>query len=249
MIVVVSPAKKLNMNLIQGLKVSEPYFTENVDELVNIVRNLSLKELENLMNISTNLAELNKKRFNEFGHQQKKAAAFAFAGDTYKGLSVEKLEKDDLDFAQKHLRILSGLYGLLRPLDEIEPYRLEMGSKLKGKHGSSLYEYWGNKISENLNQHAKTIGSKILVNCASNEYFNAINNDNLLLKVITPIFMELKNGKEKIISFYAKNARGAMARFIIQNRLQREEDLKKFDKDGYNYIAEKSSEGKLVFVR
>ena len=249
MIVVVSPAKKLNMNLIQGLKVSEPYFKENVDELVNVVRNLNLKELENLMGISSSLAELNKKRFNEFGNQQKKAAAFAFAGDTYKGLSVEKLEKDDLDFAQKHLRILSGLYGLLRPLDEIEPYRLEMGSKLKGKHGSSLYEYWGNKISENLNQHAKTIGSKILVNCASNEYFNAINNDNLLLKVITPIFMELKNGKEKIISFYAKNARGAMARFIIQNRLQREEDLKNFDIDGYNYNAEKSSEDKLVFVR
>ena len=249
MLVVISPAKKLNMNLVQGLNISEPYFKDNVDELVNVVRDLSSKELENLMDISSSLAELNKKRFNEFGNQQKKAAAFAFAGDTYKGLSVEKLDKDDLDFAQKHLRILSGLYGLLRPLDQIEPYRLEMGSKLKGEHGSSLYEYWGNKISENLNQHAKTISSKILVNCASNEYFNAINTKNLLLKVITPIFMERKNGKEKIISFYAKNARGAMARFIIQNRLQSEEDLKKFDLDGYKYNAEKSSEGKLVFIR
>ena len=249
MLVVISPAKKLNMNLVQGLNISEPYFKDNVDELVNVVRDLSSKELENLMDISTSLAELNKKRFNEFGNQQKKAAAFAFAGDTYKGLSVEKLDKDDLDFAQKHLRILSGLYGLLRPLDEIEPYRLEMGSKLKGEHGSSLYEYWGEKISENLNQHARMISTKILVNCASNEYFNAINTKNLLLKVITPIFMERKNGKEKIISFYAKNARGAMARFIIQNRLQSEEDLKKFDLDGYNYNAEKSSEGKLVFIR
>ena len=249
MLVVVSPAKKLNMSLVQGLNVSEPYFKENVDELVNVVRDLSLKELEKLMDISTNLAELNKKRFNEFGNQQKKAAAFAFAGDTYKGLSVEKLEKNDLEFAQKHLRIISGLYGLLRPLDEIEPYRLEMGSKLKGKHGSSLYEYWGNKISENLNQHAKTIGSEILINCASNEYFNAIDTNNLSLRVITPVFMESKNGKEKIISFYAKNARGAMARFIIQNRLQSEEDLKKFDLDGYVYNAEKSSEGKLVFIR
>ena len=249
MLVVVSPAKKLNMSLVQGLKVSEPCFKENADELVNVVRDLSVKELENLMDISTNLAELNKERFNEFGNQQKKAAAFAFAGDTYKGLSIEKLERDDLDFAQKHLRILSGLYGVLRPLDEIEPYRLEMGSKLKGKHGSSLYEYWGNKISENLNQHAKTIGSKILVNCASNEYFNVININNLSLKVITPIFMERKNGKEKIISFYAKNARGTMTRFIIQNRLQSEEDLKKFDLDGYNYNADKSSEGKLVFIR
>ena len=249
MLVVVSPAKKLNMNLVQGLNVTEPYFKENVDELLNVVRNLSLKELENLMNISTNLAELNKNRFKEFGNQQKKAAAFAFAGDTYKGLSIEKLERDDLDFAQKHLRILSGLYGLLRPLDEIEPYRLEMGSKLKGKHGSSLYEYWGNKISENLNQHAKKIGSKILVNCASNEYFNAVNINILSLKVITPIFMESKNGDAKIVSFYAKNARGSMARFIIQNRINNEEDLKKFDLDGYNYNAEKSSEGKLVFIR
>ncbi len=249
MIVVVSPAKKLDMNLIQGLKVSKPCFTENVDELVNVVRNLSLKELENLMKISTNLAELNKNRFKEFGNQQKKAAAFAFSGDTYKGLNIEKLERDDLDFAQKHLRILSGLYGLLRPLDAIEPYRLEMGSKLKGKHGSSLYEYWGNKISENLNQQAKKIGSKILVNCASNEYFNAVNINILSLKVITPIFMESKNGDAKIVSFYAKNARGSMARFIIQNRVNNEEDLKKFDLDGYNYNAEKSSEDKLVFIR
>ena len=249
MLVVVSPAKKLNMSLVQGLKVSEPYFKKNVAELVNVVRDLSVKELENLMDISPKLAELNRDRFKEFGTQQKKAAAFAFAGDTYKGLSVEKLGKEDLDFAQKHLRILSGLYGLLRPLDEIEPYRLEMGSKLKGTHGSSLYDYWGNKISENLNQHAKTIGTQILVNCASNEYFNVINLENLLLKVITPIFMELKNGKEKIISFYAKNARGAMARFIIQNRLQSEEDLKKFNLDCYNYSYEKSSEGILVFIR
>ena len=249
MLVVVSPAKKLNMNLVQGLNVTEPYFKENVDELLNVVRNLSVKELENLMNISTNLAELNKERFKEFGNQQKKAAAFAFAGDTYKGLNIAKLERDDLDFAQKHMRILSGLYGLLRPLDEIEPYRLEMGSKLKGKHGSSLYEYWGNKISENLNQQAKKIGSKILVNCASNEYFNAVNINILSLKVITPIFMESKNGDAKIVSFYAKNARGSMARFIIQNRINNEKDLKKFDLDGYNYNAEKSSEGKLVFIR
>ncbi len=249
MLVVVSPAKKLNMSLVDNLKVSEPHFKKNANELVNVVRGLSVKDLEKLMDISTNLAQLNKDRFNDFGNQQKKAAAFAFAGDTYKGLSVEKLKKEDLDFAQKHLRILSGLYGLLRPLDEIEPYRLEMGSKLKGEHGSSLYDYWGNKISENLNQHAKTTGSQILVNCASNEYFSVINLKKLLLKVITPIFMERKNGKEKIISFYAKNARGTMARFIIQNRLKSEEDLKKFNLDGYNYSSEKSSEGKLVFIR
>ena len=249
MLVVVSPAKKLNMSLVDNLKVSEPHFKKNANELVNVVRGLSVQGLEKLMDISTTLAELNKDRFNDFGNQQKKAAAFAFAGDTYKGLSIEKFKIGDLDWAQKHLRILSGLYGLLRPLDEIEPYRLEMGSKLKGAHGSSLYDYWGNKISENLNQHAKEIGCEILVNCASNEYFNAINLNSLLLRVITPIFMERKNGKEKIISFYAKNARGAMARFIIQNRLKSEEDIKKFDLDGYNYSADKSDEGKLVFIR
>ena len=134
-------------------------------------------------------------------------------------------------------------------LENTHNYSSEMGSKLKGKHGSSLYEYWGNKISENLNQQAKKIGSKILVNCASNEYFNAVNINILSLKVITPIFMESKNGDAKIVSFYAKNARGSMARFIIQNRVNNEEDLKKFDLDGYNYNAEKSSEDKLVFIR
>ena len=249
MLVVVSPARKLNMSLVQGLKVSEPHFKKNVDELVNVVRDLSVKDLENLMDIGTNLAELNKVRFNEFGNQPKKAAAFAFAGDTYKGLNVEKFEKDDLDFAQKHLRIISGLYGLLRPLDEIEPYRLEMGCKLNGKHGTSLYEYWGNKISKNLNEHAKTIGSNILVNCASNEYFNAINLESLSLKVITPIFMERKNEKEKIISFYAKNARGAMARYIIQNRIKDKENLMNFNLGGYKYSSKNSNQDKLVFIR
>ena len=249
MLVVVSPAKKLNMSLVENLKVSEPHFKKNVNELVNVVRGLSVKDLENLMNISSNLAELNKDRFNDFGNQEKKAAAFAFAGDTYKGLGIEKFEKEDLDWAQKHLRILSGLYGLLRPLDEIEPYRLEMGSKLKGAHGSSLYDYWGNKISENLNQHAKEIGSKILVNCASNEYFNAINLNSLLLRVITPIFMERKNGKEKIISFYAKNARGAMARYIIQNRIKDKENLMNFNLGGYKYSSKNSNQDKLVFIR
>ena len=249
MLIIVSPAKKLNMEPIQGINLTEPDFLKNAKELVNITKDFEVEEFKELMSVSNSIAELNLKRFKSFGNQEKKAAIFAFAGDTYKGLDVKKFNHNDLKWAQQHLRILSGLYGILRPLDEIEPYRLEMGSKLKGTHGSSLYDYWGNKISENLNQHAKKIGSQILVNCASNEYFNVINLKNLLLKVITPIFMERKNGKEKIISFYAKNARGAMARFIIQNCLQREEDLKKFNLDGYNFSSEKSSEGKLVFIR
>ena len=249
MLVVVSPAKKLNMNPINKVKETKPFFSENVNELITEVRKLSSDNLKDLMGISTQLAELNKKRFTDFGKQDRKAAAFAFAGDTYKGLDIEQMDQQDLEWAQKHLRILSGLYGLLRPLDSIEPYRLEMGSKLKGSHGNSLYEYWDNKISNNLNKHAKKIGTDTLVNCASNEYFNAINLKNLSLNIITPVFMERKNGKEKIISFYAKNARGAMARFIIQNRLINEEDLKKFNLDGYSYNVEKSKEGKFVFLR
>ena len=154
-----------------------------------------------------------------------------------------------MDWAQKYLRILSGLYGLLRPLDAIEPYRLEMGSKLKGAHGNSLYEYWGNKISNNLNNYGQEIGSKVIVNCASNEYFKVIKLSNLSLKIITPIFMEIKDGKEKIISFYAKNARGAMARYIIQNRLVDPEGLKNFNLGGYSFNKEKSDNDNFVFLR
>ena len=249
MLVVVSPAKKLNMSPIKTLRETQPYFTKNVNELVSVVRNLSSDNLKELMGISPQLAELNKKRFIEFGKQDKKAAAYAFAGDTYKGLEIEKLNQNDVEWAQEHLRILSGLYGLLRPLDSIEPYRLEMGSKLRGSHGNSLYEYWDDKISNKLNEHAEKIGTDTLVNCASNEYFNVVKPNILSLRVITPIFMERKNGQEKIISFYAKNARGAMARFIIQNRLVDFEEIKNFHLDGYVFDPHKSDENKYIFIR
>jgi len=249
MLVVVSPAKKLNMNPLNNIDITEPLFKEDVKNLVEIARDLSSNQLKDLMGISPKLAELNKERFMSFGNQEKKAALFAFAGDTYKGLDVEKLNKNDLEWAQQHLRILSGLYGLLRPLDSIEPYRLEMGSKLKGNHGNTLYEYWDNKISQTLNEHAQEIGTNVLVNCASNEYFNVIKTNTLSLRVVTPVFMERKNGKEKIISFYAKNARGAMARFIIQNQITDVENIKNFDLDGYKFKNDNSEENKLVFVR
>ena len=249
MLVVVSPAKKLNMSPIKNLRETQPYFAKNVNELVSVVRNLSSDNLKELMGISPQLAELNKKRFIEFGQQDKKAAAYAFAGDTYKGLEIEKLNQNDVEWAQDHLRILSGLYGLLRPLDLIEPYRLEMGSKLRGSHGNSLYEYWDDKISNKLNEHAEKIGTDTLVNCASNEYFNVVKPNILSLRVITPIFMERKNGQEKIISFYAKNARGAMARFIIQNRLVDYEEIKNFNLDGYIFDPHKSDENKFTFIR
>jgi cytoplasmic iron level regulating protein YaaA (DUF328/UPF0246 family) len=249
MLVVVSPAKKLNMNPLNKIDTTEPFFKEDVKNLVEIARDLSSEQLKDLMGISPKLAELNKERFVNFGHQEKKAAVFAFAGDTYKGLGIEQMNENDLGWAQKYLRILSGLYGLLRPLDSIEPYRLEMGSKLKGSHGNNLYEYWGNKISENLNGYAQEIGTNILVNCASNEYFNAIKTNTLSLKVITPVFMEHKNGKDKIISFYAKNARGAMARYIIKNQITDVEKIKSFNLDGYSYNPSSSDDEKFVFTR
>ena len=219
MLVVVSPAKKLNMSLVQGLKVSEPYFKKNVDELVNVVRDLSAKDLENLMDISPKLAELNRDRFKEFGNQQKKAAAFAFAGDTYKGLSIEKLEKEDLDFAQKHLRILSGLYGVLRPLDLMKPYRLEMGTKLNNPEGKNLYQFWGDIIVEKLNEVVGTLQERVLVNLASNEYSKSINFDKFQGRVITPVFKEYKNGEYKVIGLHSKRARGLMTRYIIKNQI------------------------------
>ena len=249
MLVVVSPAKKLNMDPISSVDVTEPIFKEDVKSLINIARDLSSYQLKDLMGISPKLADLNKERFLNFGNQEKKPAVFAFAGDTYKGLDIEKLNENDLDWAQKHLRILSGLYGLLRPLDLIEPYRLEMGSKLKGDHGNTLYDFWGNKISQNLNKYAREIGTNVLVNCASNEYLNAIKPNTLELRVVTPVFMERKDGKEKIISFYAKNARGAMARFIIQNQITDIENIKNFDLDRYSYNPSISDESKFIFTR
>ena len=249
MLVVVSPAKKLNMKPINKFTETQPVFSNNVNELVNIARDLTVDDIQKLMDISPKLAELNRERLKDFGNQEKKAAAFAFAGDTYKGLDIETMSSDDILWAQKHLRILSGLYGLLRPLDAIEPYRLEMGSKLQGGHGNSLYEYWNDKITTSLNQYGKEIKTQILVNCASNEYFNVIKPNVLSLKVITPVFLERKDGIEKIISFYAKNARGAMARFIIQNRVLDEADLKKFNLNGYLFYPEKSNNDKIVFIR
>ncbi|MDA9973324.1 peroxide stress protein YaaA [Alphaproteobacteria bacterium] len=249
MLVVISPAKKLNMKLVKNFKETQPFFSKNVNELVDIARDLTTDDLQKLMDISLKLAELNRERFQSFGSQEKKAAAFTFAGDTYKGLDIETMSSEDIFWAQKHLRILSGLYGLLRPLDAIEPYRLEMGSKLQGEHGSSLYEYWNEKITTNLNQYGKEIGTKVLVNCASTEYFNVIKSNILSLRVITPVFLERKDGKEKIISFYAKNARGAMARFIIQNRVLDEANLKKFNLNGYMFYPEKSNDDQFVFIR
>ena len=249
MLVVVSPAKKLDMDPVAGVKPTQPIFPERTQELVFEAAKLSSAELEKLMKISPNLAKLNQQRFTEFGTQSRKPAAFAFAGDTFQGLEAATLEDDALRWAQEHLRILSGLYGILRPLDEIEPYRLEMGSRLKTKRGKNLYEYWGSDLAAALNAQARATGSDAVVNCASQEYFAAVDMNTLTVPVVSPVFMEATEKGPKIVSFYAKRARGAMARFIVSHRIKNLASLLEFDSGGYRYQASLSSENKPVFLR
>ena len=249
MLVVVSPAKKLDMDPVAGVQPTQPMFPERTRELVTEAAKLTSGELEKLMKISPNLAKLNQQRFSDFGSQDRKPAAFAFAGDTFQGLEVATLDADALRWAQEHLRILSGLYGVLRPLDEIEPYRLEMGSRLKTERGKNLYEYWGSELALELSTQAKITQSKAVVNCASQEYFQAVDTRSLSVPVISPVFMENTEKGPKIISFYAKRARGAMARFVVSNRIATPAALCDFDAGGYRYEPDLSSENKPVFLR
>ena len=254
MLVVISPAKRLDWEE-HDVETSAPDFQEDAVRLVKTARNLTLGDIKSLMSLSDNLAKLNRDRFKAFEEAPAadltRPAAFAFAGDTYQGLEADTLDADDLAFAQDHLRILSGLYGVLRPLDAIQPYRLEMGSKLKTRRGKNLYEYWGSELSRALNEHAAATGSEVLVNCASQEYFGAVDLKALKLRVITPQFMEDKgDGKgPKIVSFFAKKGRGAMARFVMQNRISDTEGLLDFDAGGYAYAPALSKPDAPVFVR
>ena len=249
MLIVVSPAKKLDMAPVDGPDPTRPQFQAEADELAKVAQGLSVGDLQKLMGISENLARLNAERFAGFGEMDEKPAVLAFAGDTYQGLEASTLDADELAWAQDHLRILSGLYGVLRPLDALQPYRLEMGSRLKTARGKSLYDFWGDRISKALNAQADIVNTGILVNCASQEYFGAVAPDALSLRVVTPVFMEVKNDTPKIVSFYAKKARGAMARYIIQHRLTDAEALQDFDSGGYRYDAELSEKDKPVFLR
>ena len=254
MLVVISPAKKLDWAM-RDVATSTPDFLDDAAELVDAARGLSVSDLKSLMSLSENLATLNRDRFQTYAKAPEanltRPAALAFAGDTYQGLEADSLDADEIGFAQDHLRILSGLYGVLRPLDEIQPYRLEMGSRLKTERGKNLYEYWGSTLSQALNAQAKETGSDILVNCASQEYFGAGELKALELRVITPQFMEDKgDGKDpKIVSFYAKKARGAMARFVVQNRINTAEGILDFDIGGYEHMPELSKPDAPVFLR
>ncbi len=253
MLTVISPAKKLDMTPQTRFAETEPEFTKEAYSLARTCRNLSLTELRGLMDISDDLARLNADRFKAFVAKpevdQTKAAALIFAGDTYTGLEAGSLEVDEMAYAQDHLRILSGLYGLLRPLDAIQPYRLEMGSRLKTRRGKSLYEYWGREISKALNAQGAAANTEILVNCASQEYFGAVDRKVLKLQVITPVFLEDKAGGPKTVSFFAKQARGAMARFVMQNRVRDVDGLKDFTLGGYSFDETRSTPEAPVFIR
>ncbi|MEX0369784.1 MAG: peroxide stress protein YaaA [Tateyamaria sp.] len=252
MLVVISPAKRLDWAE-RDVQMTAPAMQADAARLARTARNLTLGKLKALMDLSDDLARLNRDRFQAFADDPAedvtRPAMLAFAGDTYQGLDATSLSADDTAYAQEHLRILSGLYGLLRPLDAIQPYRLEMGSRLKTRRGASLYDYWCTDLAKALNAQAEDTQSDVLVNCASQEYFGAVPEKALKLRLVTPAFMEDKGQGPKIVSFFAKRARGAMARHIIRNRVTDMDGVRSFDADGYVYQQDLSTDAKPVFVR
>ncbi|HEX8587848.1 peroxide stress protein YaaA [Pseudomonas sp.] len=254
MLMVISPAKTLDFETPPVTKrYTQPQFLDHSQELITQLRDLTPAQIGELMHLSDKLSGLNAARFGSwnpaFTPKNAKPALLAFKGDVYTGLAADTLSEADLDYAQKHLRMLSGLYGLLRPLDLMQPYRLEMGTKLANARGKDLYAFWGNRISEWLNDALKEQGDDVLLNLASNEYFSAVKRPSLNARVIETEFRDQKNGQYKIISFYAKKARGMMSRFVISERISKPQDLTQFDVHGYRYDKALSSPDKLIFLR
>ncbi|MBT5659585.1 MAG: peroxide stress protein YaaA [Rhodospirillaceae bacterium] len=254
MLILISPAKKLDFSTATGvISHSQPDFIENAQILAERARKLTRGDLSRLMKISDKLADLNYDRFKNFSPpfttENAKQAGFAFSGDTYKGLDFPSLAKDDMEFAQKHLRILSGLYGLLRPLDLIQPYRLEMGSRFSNPRGENLYDFWRSDITAAVNKAAAKHSDKTVINLASQEYISSLDKKSLNGPFLTPVFKEIKNGKARIIGLMAKRARGMMARYIIEKRLEKPEALKRFRDGGYAYQEDQSTPEAWVFTR
>ncbi|MDY2946898.1 MAG: peroxide stress protein YaaA [Mannheimia varigena] len=256
MLAIISPAKTLDFETPSpdlGLAKTQPKLTAYSQELIEICKQFSPAELASLMSISDKLASLNVARFAEWERthheQNSKQALFAFKGDVYTGLEAETLSKEQIEYAQRHLRMLSGLYGLLSPLDLMQPYRLEMGTKLTNPKGKDLYAFWGNTITDVLQRALDEQGDRVLVNLASDEYFNAVKTKNLQATIIKPIFLDEKNGKYKQISFYAKKARGMMVRFMLIEQPTSVEQLKAFNYGGYWFDEDASTETELVFKR
>lgn len=254
MLALISPAKTLDYeSALPTDSHTLPRLLAHSQELIDVSRTLSASEIANLMSVSEKIANLNVERFRDwqadFDFSNARQALFAFKGDVYTGLDAYSLKDQDIDYAQQHLRMLSGLYGLLCPLDLMMPYRLEMGTKLKNPRGSNLYEFWGTIITDLINEDLAAAKSELLVNIASDEYYKSVKESKIQAEIIKPVFLDQKNGKYKVISFYAKKARGLMARYIIENKIERAEDLKGFNSDGYYFDADSSLKGELVFKR
>ncbi len=254
MLIVVSPAKTLDYETPPKTKTfTLPDYLDDSAELIHRMREFSALDISELMKVSSKIAELNFDRYEawnkKFTEKNAKQAVLAFKGDVYTGLDAESFSAKDFKFAQSHLRILSGLYGMLRPLDLMKAYRLEMGTKLTNERGKNLYEFWGSEVTEGLNAQLKKIKSKYLINLASNEYFKVVKPKELNAEIITPAFKELKNGDYKMIGIYAKKARGMLSRYIIQNQLSDIEDIKSFDMEGYKFNKKLSKGNNWVFTR
>ncbi|MEH6548491.1 MAG: peroxide stress protein YaaA [Pseudomonadales bacterium] len=254
MLMVISPAKTLDFDspLVSRQK-SQPRFLSQSEQLIKQLRPLAPHDVSSLMSISDKLGVLNYDRFQSwqppFDLNNARQALLAFKGDVYTGMAAETFSADDFKFAQKHLRILSGLYGLLRPMDLIQPYRLEMGTRFENTAGKNLYEFWGDSLTQNMNKDVKGAGDEVLINLASNEYFKAVKPKQLKARVVTPEFRDLKNGQYKMISFYAKKARGMMAAYIIRNRINEPDAIRGFDSAGYVFNEGLSVGDKWVFSR
>ena len=254
MLILISPAKTLDyQSPLATTRYTQPMLLEHSQQLIGVARKLSAPQIKALMGISDKLADLNATRFHDwhpdFTPENARQAILAFKGDVYTGLQAETFSEADFDFAQKHLRMLSGLYGVLRPLDLMQPYRLEMGIRLENPRGKDLYQFWGEEITHTLNAALHEQGDDIVVNLASDEYFRSVKPKALKGQIIKPVFLDEKNGKFKVISFYAKKARGLMSRYIIENRLSKPEQLTGFNSEGYFFDAESSSAEELVFKR
>lgn len=254
MLMLISPAKTLDFETPSPTnKSSKADFLNQSQLLIEELRALSPADISSLMKISDKLGTLNFDRFQQwqlpFTKTNAKQALLAFKGDVYTGLAAESFNDEDFSFAQEHLRILSGLYGLLRPLDLIQAYRLEMGTSFANQRGKNLYEFWGEQITEAINKQLKKTGGKVLINLASNEYYKAVKPKQINAEIITPVFKDCKNGKYKIISFYAKKARGLMSAYIIKNKITDVENLKTFDTEGYCYQPSMSTAREWVYTR
>ena len=253
MLLLISPAKTLDYSTTSAKQFTQPRLLEESNSLVKVLKKKSPKQLQKLMSVSENIATLNTERYNAFSSpfnlENAKQALFAFKGDVYLGLNAESFNKRDLNFAQSHLRILSGLYGLLKPLDLMQAYRLEMGTKLKSRKGKNLYEFWGNKITNLINEDLSANNESILINLASKEYFRSVKTKNINANIINIHFKEERNGQFKIISFSAKKARGMMAHFVIKNKIKIPEHLKAFDYENYLFNESMSDENNFVFTR